>query len=777
MLQFVRVGSGLAALAALVLVGCGGGGGGDDGGSNPQPVTYSVGGTTSGLSGNIVLRLNTGANLTVSGANFTFGNRLTNTTAYTVTIQTQPTGQTCTLGNATGTIAAANVTNVSVTCTNNLYSLGGNVAGLTGSLVLRLNGANDLTINGNGAYTFGTQLAHGTAFTATIQTQPAEQICSVNNGAGNVAGANVTNIDVTCANESYVVGGNVIGLSGTVVLRLNGSNDLTVTAAGAFQFPTALAGGSNYDVTVFTQPLGQSCAVTNGSGTGIADVSNVAVACTNNPNTYTVGGTLSGLTSGEITLRLNNGNDLVLNANGAFTFNARLPSGTIYGVNVHSQPPGQACIALAAGGVIGTANLTNVMVSCNAVANTFQLGGNVNGLVGEIWLVLNGGNLQVISANGAYAFDARLPSGTAYTVSIARQPDSQACVITNNIGTMPAGNLANVNIGCNDLSIGGTVTNLNGAGLALELNGLTELTVPVGATTFTFPAGSSIRNGALYTVHIKQQPAGQTCTILHSSGFAPTRPVVTNIDVDCLDNITDSLAGTYLVTSVDGDPVDFGAAISFHADGTYIFALRSDDVDCGAGNGNGIEYGVYRWNSTTRAFALRNAQIDTNGGCGVADNGAMLGGTLTRNANGTLSADLLDNTGSGDHILVSFSPAASTANSIIGSWGDNQSFVIFRSDNTFFHATSKHVDNAATTFPGIEHACYSLVGSPSAGTFQANFGGGCNAGGLAALDTTGNAGFSPILWPVQFIVEGDTMTAVSGPITPFYGETPRIKTN
>ncbi len=60
----------------------------------------------------------------------------------------------------------------------------------------------------------------------------------------------------------------------------NGTDSLTVTANGAFTFKTALATGATYSVTVGTQPTGETCTVTNGSGTvGSANVTNVAVAC------------------------------------------------------------------------------------------------------------------------------------------------------------------------------------------------------------------------------------------------------------------------------------------------------------------------------------------------------------------------------------------------------------------------------------------------------------------------------------------------------------------
>ena len=66
------------------------------------------------------------------------------------------------------------------------------------------------------------------------------------------------------------------------MLQDNGGDNLSVTANGTFTFATALANGAAYNVTVLTNPSGQTCTVTNGSGTiASANVTNVAVTCTN----------------------------------------------------------------------------------------------------------------------------------------------------------------------------------------------------------------------------------------------------------------------------------------------------------------------------------------------------------------------------------------------------------------------------------------------------------------------------------------------------------------
>jgi subtilisin-like proprotein convertase family protein len=95
-------------------------------------------------------------------------------------------------------------------------------------------------------------------------------------------------VPTVAAPTTFTVGGNVSQLTGAgLVLALNaggpGAQTLPVSANGLFTFPTGLANSAAYAVTVGTQPAGQTCAVSNGSGTvSGANVSSIAVACTNN---------------------------------------------------------------------------------------------------------------------------------------------------------------------------------------------------------------------------------------------------------------------------------------------------------------------------------------------------------------------------------------------------------------------------------------------------------------------------------------------------------------
>ena len=57
------------------------------------------------------------------------------------------------------------------------------------------------------------------------------------------------------------------GLSGTVVLQDNGGDNLSVSANGLVHVRHPLASGAAYNVTVKTNPSGQTCTVSSGSGT------------------------------------------------------------------------------------------------------------------------------------------------------------------------------------------------------------------------------------------------------------------------------------------------------------------------------------------------------------------------------------------------------------------------------------------------------------------------------------------------------------------------------
>lgn len=164
------------------------------------------------------------------------------------------------------------------------YTVGGLLSGLASgeSLVVQNNGADDLTLSSDGIFNFPLALTSGSSYSVTVLTNPASETCAVTNGAGTISSSDINNVSIVCASNSYTVGGSVSGLASgqTVALQNNGGDDLFLSSDGPFVFAAPLADSTNYSVTISAQPTGQTCTVSNGSGSlAGADVNNVAVDC------------------------------------------------------------------------------------------------------------------------------------------------------------------------------------------------------------------------------------------------------------------------------------------------------------------------------------------------------------------------------------------------------------------------------------------------------------------------------------------------------------------
>jgi 6-phosphogluconolactonase (cycloisomerase 2 family) len=97
--------------------------------------------------------------------------------------------------------------------------------------------------------------------------------------------------------------------------------------------------------------------------------SNSSTTSTPVASTYTVGGTISGLTSGSLILKnvstLNSADTLTISTNSTtFTFATALASITPYNVTVVTQPSGLFCTVSNGSGFTANSNVTDVIVAC-----------------------------------------------------------------------------------------------------------------------------------------------------------------------------------------------------------------------------------------------------------------------------------------------------------------------------------------------------------------------------------------------------------------------------
>jgi hypothetical protein len=81
---------------------------------------------------------------------------------------------------------------------------------------------------------------------------------------------------------------------------------------------------------------------------------------------YSIGGTVNGLTGTGLVLRNNGGDNLAIDDNGAFTFTTQLIDGSEYAVTVHVQPtnPSQTCSVSNADGTLAGEDVSDVLVTC-----------------------------------------------------------------------------------------------------------------------------------------------------------------------------------------------------------------------------------------------------------------------------------------------------------------------------------------------------------------------------------------------------------------------------
>ena len=176
------------------------------------------------------------------------------------------------------------------------------------------------------------------------------------------------------------------------------------------------------------------------------------------PASYTVGGTVSGLSGSGLVLTDNGGDALSVPANATtFTFTTAVVSGNPFNVAVMTQPgkPSQTCVVANAAGTITGNNITNVAVSCTT--NSYSISGAVSGLTGTgLTLTDKNGGTVAVPAAGPFTFTLpnALRSGTAYNVTVATDAVSppQGCSVTDGSGTVQGSAVTGVQVTCDDAS-------------------------------------------------------------------------------------------------------------------------------------------------------------------------------------------------------------------------------------------------------------------------------------------------------------------------------------
>jgi subtilisin-like proprotein convertase family protein/subtilisin family serine protease len=132
--------------------------------------------------------------------------------------------------------------------------------------------------------------------------------------------------------------------------------------------------------------------------------------------TYTIGGTVAGLSDTGLVLQNNGGDNLsVASGAGAFTFATRLTAGSSYAVTIAAQPASQTCAVTSGAGTMGANDVSAVTINC---VNGFSLATTSDPLAPEQWHLKNTGQHAYADGAGVSGMDINVdPVYSAYSYS------------------------------------------------------------------------------------------------------------------------------------------------------------------------------------------------------------------------------------------------------------------------------------------------------------------------------------------------------------------------
>ncbi len=420
---------------------------------------YTLSANISNLHGTLFLKDDKDVLSISSDGIYTFPTPITYLYPYSVTILSEPPGQTCNLLNRKGIMYDNSF--VEVTCETKKYYIGGTLLNLNGGKIILSNKyGNLITLTSNGEFTINKKYNWGDNFSISIVTQPDHQICDIFNSTG-VVYSNIDDIVVTCKLKQYSIGGTVSTLyEDYLTLTNNGVDEINISSPEAFTFPHTLPYGSNYNISIEKYPKYQTCTISNYSGIVTENINNIIVNC--QYKYYSVGGTVENLTSDTVYLKTNLGEILKFSNNTSFTFTKLFRDGTNYYVTILTQPTTRKCSIENNSGLIYGANITNVIVNCNKM---YTLGGTITGTSGKTITIENYNSFLTLSTDGHFVFPNYYGPGDKYNVVVYSLPISYTCKITNGTGTFYNSNITNVIISCIPSSSGGYLdTTFNAAG-------------------------------------------------------------------------------------------------------------------------------------------------------------------------------------------------------------------------------------------------------------------------------------------------------------------------
>jgi len=224
-------------------------------------------------------------------------------------------------------------------------------------------------------------------------------------------------------------------------------------------------------------------------------------------STYTIGGTVTGLTGLGLVLQNNAGEDLAVSAAGAFTFLSGFVSGGTYAVSVRVQPssPAQNCVVTNGAGSIGGANVTDVTVECSIIVRFAYAANAGDNTVSVYSIDLTTGALSAVGTP--------VPTGTS-PYAIAPSPDGRYVYVGNEGSNSISGYAVNATTGA--------LTKIVGSPFAAgtDPQALAFASIPSGGT-YLYVANNGSNTLSAYSVDASTGALTPLPTATYVTGSSP----------------------------------------------------------------------------------------------------------------------------------------------------------------------------------------------------------------------------------------------------------------
>lgn len=446
--------------------------------------------------------------------------------------------------------------------------------------------------------------------------------------SGGSAGGGSSGGGGTPAPTLYTLGGSVTGLNtGSqvqfIVTINNASNSspttatITATVNGTFTSQPVVPAGGNFVLLVSSQPVGgQICTASNNSGTGVkANVANISVVCS--ATTFAVGGTVSGLLTGQsVTLLLNGdtGHPAVVNANGPYQFTATpVAQGSNYTATVEFSPFMSTCVLSNASATNVQAVATNVNVSCSqaeTIVHSFS-GGPSDGVDPEFALVeMNGVLYGSTSLGGAFGSSTGL--GTVFAFPIASGGSYSLLHSFSGSTTDGACPQSALTVGANGTTLYGATCHGGAVNGANSGDGTVYSITPAGTESLLYSFGSTTGDGTNPYGALVQVADG---TFYGTTAYGGTGGYGTIFHVDASGNETVMYS---FGATVAHDGLHPHATMILGSDGQHLYGTTYSGGTCATGSAGGTVFS-YTIGSTTAPTILYSFGCGQDGNMYVAN--------------------------------------------------------------------------------------------------------------------------------------------------------------